>query len=77
MVREALVAPLMLVPFFFHWKVGAGVPLAAAVKVAGAPTTMDWLSGCVVMAGAVALTATVSTAPELVAEPALLVATRV
>jgi hypothetical protein len=35
-VNEALVAPVMLTPFFFHWKVGAGDPLAAAVKVTAA-----------------------------------------
>ncbi len=53
MVKVALVAPLMLALPFRHWKVGVGVPLAAAVKVTGEPTVTDWLAGWVVNEGAV------------------------
>ena len=35
-----------------HRTVGAGSPLAAAVKIAVAPTFTDWSDGCVVMTGA-------------------------
>ena len=35
--KEALVAPAILVLSLRHWKVGAGVPLAAAVKVTALP----------------------------------------
>jgi hypothetical protein len=41
MLKEALVAPLMFTPPFCHWKVGAGVPLAAAVKVTELPAVTD------------------------------------
>jgi hypothetical protein len=60
-----------------HWKVGAGVPLAAAVNVTEAPVTTVWLAGCVVIVGATVAALTVKTAPLLVAEPAELVATSV
>ena len=83
MVNEALVAPLifpvliMSVPLNCHWKVGEGLPLAAAVKEAEGPAVTVWLAGCVVMAGAAGAAETVRTAPLLVAEPAELVATTV
>ena len=64
----------MSTPPFFHWKVGAGVPLAAAVKVTLAPAFTVWLTGCVVITGA---TWTVRTAGLLVALPPGLVATTV
>ena len=64
----------MLTPPFFHWKVGAGVPLAAAVKVTLLPAFTVWLTGWVVIAGA---TWTVRTAGVLVALPAGFVATTV
>jgi hypothetical protein len=67
----------MFTPFFCHWKVGAGVPLAAAVNATETPVTTVWLAGCVVIVGATVATFTVKTAPLLVAEPAELVATTV
>ena len=75
--KVLLVAPLMVAPPFCHWYVGAGVPLAAAVKEAEPPTVTDWLTGCVVNAGATAAALTVRVAGLLVAEPAELVATTV
>ena len=36
-MRLALVAPGRFAPFFCHWYVGVGVPLAAPVKVTVAP----------------------------------------
>ena len=74
MVYEAFVAPLMLTPPFFHWYVGAGEPLAAAVKVTELPAVTVWLDGCVVNAGAAL---TVSVAVLLVAELTEFVATTV
>ena len=68
----ALVAPAMFVAPFFHWNVGAGEPLAAAVKVADVPAVTVRLVGCVVIAGA---TFTVSVAAVDVTLPALFVAT--
>ena len=62
----------MLAPFFCHWYVGEGVPLAAAVKVTEAPTVAIWVTGWVVMAGGVVAAVIVRTAPALVTEPALL-----
>ena len=44
----------MLLPFLRHCQVGGGLPLAAAVKVAEAPSVTVALVGCVVMAGATA-----------------------
>jgi hypothetical protein len=54
-----------------HWSAGAGCPLAAAVKVAVFPAVTVWLTGCVVIAGAVF---TVSVAAVLVAVPSVLIA---
>jgi hypothetical protein len=59
---------------FIHWNVGAGVPLAAAVKDAEVPAVTVRLVGCVVIAGA---TFTVSVAAVDVAELTLFVATTV
>ena len=53
MLKVALVAPLMLTASLRHWKVGVGLPLAAAVKVTLAPVVTDWLVGWVVKTGAV------------------------
>ena len=75
MLSVALVAPEIAAPFNFHWKVGAGAPLAAAVKVTLAPAVMVWLNGWAVMTGATTTAFTASVAPLLVAEPALFVAT--
>ena len=55
-----------------HWTVGAGLPLAAAVKVAVPPSHTVWLAGLVVTLGAVL---TVSVAAVVVAVPELLVNT--
>ena len=43
----------MGVPFLFHWKVGAGVPVAAAVSVTVAPTDTLCDCGCAVKLGIV------------------------
>ena len=37
----------------YHWKVGVGKPVAAAVNVTLAPTVTVWEEGCVVNAGTV------------------------
>jgi hypothetical protein len=66
------VAPLIAVPFRFHWYVIGAVPLAATVNVAVFPEITVWLAGCVVMDGATVAAVTVSTAALLVALPALL-----
>jgi hypothetical protein len=42
-------AEVMLAPFFRHWKVGGGLPLATTLKVADCPTVTVWLAGCMVM----------------------------
>jgi hypothetical protein len=60
----------MFAPFFRHWKVGAGVPLAAAVNVTEAPVTTVWLAGCVVIVGARFAVVTVSVAASDVVLPA-------
>ena len=57
---------------FCHWTAGAGLPLAAAVKVAVAPALTVWFVGLVVITGA-AEPVTVSIAPVVVTEPAGLV----
>ena len=77
MVYEALVAPPMLVPFFRHWKVGVGEPLAATVKVTEVPAVTVWLTGCIVITGALTAVVTTSVAPALVMEPAEFEATTV
>ena len=51
-VKLEVVAPGRTPPFLRHWKVGAGLPEAAAVNVTVAPAFTFWLMGCVVMAGA-------------------------
>ena len=56
--------------------IGAGVPLAVAVKLALFPAVTDWADGCAVIDGATLAALTVSVAALLVAEPALLVATQ-
>ena len=59
MVNVELVAPeilVKLVPLFVltcHCTVGAGVPLAVAIKVAVPPTATVCASGCLVIAGGV------------------------
>src|SRR3954451_8195858 len=58
-----------------HCTVGAGVPLAAAVKVTLLPTSTLWVSGCVVTDGATLLLGTL--AVLLAEQPAALVTTRV
>jgi hypothetical protein len=55
-----------------HWTVGAGVPLAAALKETLLPAQTVWLEGFVVTAGA---TFTVSVAAVVVAVPQVLVKT--
>ena len=55
-----------------HCTVGAGVPVAAAVKVTGWPAVTVWLIGLVVTTGAAL---TVSVAAVVVAVPTLLVKT--
>ena len=57
----AFVAPAMGLPLKFHWYVGAGEPLAAAVNVTPAPAVTVWFCGCVVKLGAVPVLAAVTT----------------
>ena len=47
-----------------HWYVGAGVPLAATVKVAFCPAVTVWFVGCVVIAGGVSANARLRAALE-------------
>jgi hypothetical protein len=57
-VEVAPTTLLNVVPPFVltcHCTVGAGYPLAAAVKVALLPAVTDWLAGCVVIAGGIGL----------------------
>ena len=56
----------MSVPFFFHWYVGVGVPVAVTLKLALVPAVTVWLEGWVVMAGAVAVAALPTPATTLV-----------
>ena len=49
--KEALVAPAIFELSLRHWKVGAGVPLAAAVKVTALPAVTVWPAGWVVKTG--------------------------
>ena len=51
----------MAVPLRFHWYVGDGEPLAAAVNVTPAPAVTVWFDGCVVKLGAVPVLAAVTT----------------
>ena len=68
-VRVVLVAPVILpqVPPLFvlicHWTVGAGFPLAAALKVASLPYKIVWLDGLLVIDGAVQLGTLITNAP--------------
>src|SRR3978361_1540814 len=76
--KLALFAPEMATPFFFHWKVGAGVPVAPTINVTLAPTVALCVNGCVVITGTAVTVTTgpiVSTAPALMAELTLFVAT--
>ncbi len=59
-------------PAISHCGVGAGVPLAATVKLALPPAAMLTAAGWVVMTGATVIALTVSTAALLVTLPALL-----
>ena len=52
-VYDDEVAPLIGLPFSFHWYVSGVVPLAATLKVAVAGAVTLWLLGCVVIDGAV------------------------
>ena len=63
----------------FHWNVGAGDPLAAAVNVAAVPLVTVTATGCVVNTGAVLTTPelTVRAEAELVTDPAEFVAVTV
>ena len=45
------VAPLIAVPFFFHWYVIAPLPVAATLKVAVCPRVTARLAGCVERTG--------------------------
>src|SRR6185437_141037 len=80
-VSVVLVAPPMSVKvpppsvLTCHCTVGAGVPLADAVKVAVPPTGTDWFDGWPVMVGATVAALTVRVAAVVVALPALLVKT--
>ena len=58
-----------------HWIVGAGVPVAATVKVTAWPTVIVCESGWVVNNGATGAASTVSSAEPLVTLPALLLTT--
>ena len=71
------VAPLIGTPPTYHWYVGVGFPLAAALKETDAPVVTDWLDGWVVKEGALVAAFTVSVAALEVTLPALLVATTV
>lgn len=66
------VAPLMATPPLLHWYESGPVPVAATLNVAVFPEEIVWLAGCVVIDGATTALATLSTAAELVAVPALL-----
>src|SRR4051812_29275313 len=80
-VSVVVVAPAMLVKVLppsvltCHCTVGVGVPLAAAVKVAGLLAVTVWLLGEVVMLGTTLAALTVRVAAVLVAFPAALVKT--
>ena len=66
MLYIAPVAPPMFTPFFRHWYVGAGEPLAPTVKLAPDPTHAVCAPGCPVISGVVF---TVNTAALLVTLP--------
>ena len=67
------VAPLMAVPFFFHWYVRVPVPVAVTLKVAVCPTATVLLAGWEVIEGATPAAVTVSVAALLVTLPKLFV----
>ena len=69
-----LLAPAIVVSFFFHWYVKGGVPVAATVKLAGCPGFRVMFTGWVVIEGA---ELTVRVAATLVTEPAELVTVHV
>jgi hypothetical protein len=56
----------MIEPFFLHWKVGAGCPVAVTEKETGLPGQTDWLAGWAVISGA---EFTLSVAAAEVADP--------
>ena len=68
----ALVAPAMGEPLKFHWYVGSGEPVAAALNDTALPLVTVNETGCVVITGAILTTRglTVRTATTLVADPA-------
>ena len=68
--------PLSATEFLRHCRVGAGVPLAATVKLTAAPAVTVCESGCCVKDGATGAGLTVRVAALLVAVPAELVATQ-
>src|ERR1035437_5313290 len=68
MVKLKFVAPeIIFAPLKNHWKLAAGRPVAAAVKVTLVPSFTVCASGCTVKAGVVAGTSTrtLSTRPKL------------
>ena len=71
------VAPPIATPSFLHWYVNGEVPLATTLRLAELPDCTETGVGCVVIAGATIVAATVRVAALLVAEPALLVTTTV
>jgi len=64
-----------VMPLISHWIVGAGVPVAATVKLTAWPAVIVCESGWVVNAGATGAGFTVSSATLLVTLPALLLTT--
>ncbi len=74
---EPTISPKVLPPsvLIYHWGVGVGEPLAAAVNVADWPTATVWLVGWVVMVGATGAGVTIRTAAVVVALPVPLVKT--
>lgn len=57
------VAPLIAVPFIFHWYVMGDVPVAAMLNVAVCPAVIFALAGCVEIAGAIAVLVVVGPLP--------------
>ncbi len=53
----------MLAPFFCHWYASGTVPVATTVNVAVCPAVTVWFTGCVEIAGAVALLTVTVTLP--------------
>ncbi len=52
-VKEALVAPLIAVPFLRHWYDSGAAPVAVTAKVAFAPIALFRLAGWLAMVGGV------------------------